>query len=276
MSFDTAEKPNWCSGCGNFSILTAIKKALQELELKPHNVVLTSGIGCSSKIPHWVKTYGFNGLHGRPVPLAEGVKLANHELKVLAFGGDGDGYAEGTNHFVHFCRRNMNVTYVVHDNQIYGLTKGQASPTSDEDFVTKTSPWGVIEKPVNPLALAIVSGATFVARGFAGDPEQLKELMKKAIKHEGSALLDVLQPCVTFNTKNTYDWYRQRVYYLSKPAETRPEAVKKALEWGKRIPLGVFYQSKEETYESKLAQLKTPLVKQKLKTCVKKLVEELK
>ncbi len=273
---ETKGKPNWCPGCGNYGIHIAVKKAISELGLKPHNVVMTSGIGCSSKLPHWVRVYAFNGLHGRPLPLAVGVKLANHNLTVIADGGDGDGYAEGTNHFVHFCRSNIDITYIVHDNQIYGLTKGQASPTSDIGMVTKTTPFGVLREPINPVLLALASGATFVARGFAGDIEGLKEILKKAISHKGAALVDVLQPCVSFNKVNTYSWYKERVYYLDKPFDTREEAMEKAMEWGDRIPIGVFYQVREKTYEEKFPQLKKPLIELKQKTNIKKLLKELK
>ena len=269
--------PNWCPGCGNFSILVALKAALAELGLKSHEVVLTSGIGCSSKIPQWVRTYAFNGLHGRPLPLAKGIQLTNHELKVIACGGDGDGYAEGTNHFIHFCRSNINVAYFVHDNQIYALTKGQASPTSDEGFITKTTPYGVIEKAVNPLLLALSAGATFVARGFAGDVNHLKGLMKKAVTHKGAAVIDILQPCVTFNRKNTYDWYNKRVYKLKNPEPTMIKAIKRAMEWGKRIPIGVFYKVREKTYQERYPVIKkTPLIKQGVKNDITKLLHELK
>ena len=251
MSLDTWDKPNWCPGCGNFGIWNALKMALTELKLPREKVVMTGGIGCSSKIPYWVNVNSFCGLHGRPVALATGVKLADPELTVIASGGDGDGFAEGTNHFIHLMRTNPNITYIVHDNQIYGLTKGQASPTSDEGFITKTTPWGAV-KALNPLTTALGSGATFVARGFAGDIKQLKDLMKKAINHKGAALLDVLQPCVTFNKQNTYAWYKERIYNLKKPLKTRVAAFKKALEWGDKIPVGVFYQSSDEVLDDQL------------------------
>lgn len=273
--FDTRGKPNWCPGCGNYSIWECMKKALEDLKLPAENVVMTSGIGCSSKLPHWVRVNCLNGLHGRPIPLGTGVKLANHKLDVIVHGGDGDGYAEGTNHFVHFCRSNINMTYVVHDNQIYGLTKGQASPTSDEGFITKTTPFGVIEKAINPITLALASGATFVARGFAGDKDHLTELFKKAIKHKGAALVDVLQPCVTFNKVNTYDWYKKRVYKI-KPLKTIDSALKKSIEWGKKIPIGVFYQNVEKTYEEKIPVLKKPLIETEYKTNIKKIIKKMK
>jgi len=273
---ETKGKPNWCPGCGNYGIWGALKLALKELELSPKNIVLTSGIGCSSKIPHWIRTYCLNGLHGRALPLAEGVKIANHELTVIACGGDGDGYAEGMNHFIHYCRSNINVKYFVHDNQIYALTKGQPSPTSDEGVITKTTPYGTIEKAINPVLLAIASGATFVARGFAGDIAHLKELMKKAIKHKGAAIIDILQPCVSFNNVNTYKWYQDRVYKLEKPLSLRMEAMKVAEQWGEKIPIGVIYETIEPAYEERIPALKkSALTKSKINN-IKGLFDELK
>lgn len=248
MSLDTWDKPNWCPGCGNFGIWNALKLALKELNLPPESVVLTGGIGCSSKIPQWVNVNAFCGLHGRTVSVAVGVKLANPKLKVIATGGDGDGYGEGGNHFLNFCKNNPNVTYFVHDNQIYGLTKGQASPTTEEGYVTKTTPWGAFNQ-LNPISLAIAAGATFIARGFAGDLNELKELMKKAINHKGAAILDILQPCVTFNKLNTYQWYKERCYYMKESFKSRAEAFNKSLEWGAKIPLGVFYDVTEKTLD---------------------------
>ena len=206
-------KPAWCPGCGNFGILRALNKALVELEIKPPQVLLVSGIGQAGKLPHYSRGNIFNSLHGRPVPPAIGAKIANPELVVIAVSGDGDAYGEGGNHFVHAMRRNHDITYLVHNNQVYGLTKGQTSPTSDLGFVTKTTPYGA-SPPINPIAIAIVAGATFVARGFAGDIDHLAELIKRGIQHKGFALVDILQPCVSFNHKNTYSWYRERVYQL--------------------------------------------------------------
>ncbi len=246
MSLETWDKPNWCPGCGNYGIWTALKKALTELGLPRDKVVMTGGIGCSSKIPYWVNVNSFCGLHGRPVALAIGVKMAKPDLTVIASGGDGDGFAEGTNHFIHLCRTNTDVNYIIHDNQIFALTKGQTSPTSDEGFISKTTPWGAV-RALNPISVAIASGATFVARGYAGDVNGLKDLIKRAIKHKGASILDVLQPCVTMNKVNTYAWYQQRVYYLKKQPKSRVDAFKKSLEWGDKIPLGVFYESNEET-----------------------------
>jgi len=273
----TKGEPNWCPGCGNFGLWNSMKKAISELKSKPYNTVITSGIGCSGKLPHWMRVYCFNGLHGRALPLAMGIKLANHNLTVIAEGGDGDGCSEGTNHFVHFCRSNINITYIIHNNQIYGLTKGQASPTSDEGFITKTTPFGVAEKAVNPVLLALASGATFAARGFAGDIDYLSKLYKKAIKHKGAALIDVLQPCVTFNHLNTYKWYQKRIYKLKKPLKARSDAMKKAMEWGDRIPIGIFYQKREKTYEERLPQLKKgALLNQEAKTNINKILKNFK
>ena len=247
----------WCPGCGNFGILNAVKSALVELELNPHQVLMVSGIGQSGKLPHYMKCNTFNSLHGRPVPPAVAVKLANPKLTVIAVSGDGDGYGEGGNHFIHAMRRNHDITYLVHNNQVYGLTKGQASPTSDSGFVTKTTPHGA-PSPVSPLALAIVSGAAFVARGFAGDVTHLSGLIKKGIIHKGFALVDILQPCVSFNHKNTYEWYRERVYKLD-DEEYDPSdkiaALEKAMEWGDRIPTGILFRQERPTFEEQFPVL---------------------
>lgn len=255
----------WCPGCYNHAILRAVKQALAELSIAPHQVMFSSGIGQAPKLPHYMKCNLFNGLHGRTLPVATGLKLANHALHVIAEGGDGDGYAEGGNHFVHAMRRNVGVTYLVHDNQIYGLTKGQASPTSDPGFVTATTPYGSYNAPEHPLALAVACDCPFVARGFAGDAEHLAGLIARAIAHPGFALVDILQPCVTFNTINAYQWYKQRVYQLGSdhdPAD-RQAAFARAMEWGERIPIGVIYQTDRPPLESQLPQLaKGPLIDQ--------------
>jgi 2-oxoglutarate ferredoxin oxidoreductase subunit beta len=261
-------KPAWCPGCGNFGILKALNKALVELEIEPHRVLLVSGIGQAGKLPHYTRGNVFNSLHGRPVPPAAGAKIANPDLVVIAVSGDGDGYGEGGNHFIHAARRNHDITYLVHNNQVYGLTKGQASPTSDAGFVTKTTPYGAAN-PVNPISLAIVSGASFVARGFAGDTEHLSGLMKKGITHRGFSLIDILQPCVSFNHKNTFQWYRERVYKLDDERSYDPgdknAALEKALEWGERIPIGVIYEEDLPVYEDQLPALREgSLVTQKI------------
>ncbi len=265
MSDYTGLKPAWCPGCGNFGILRALNKALVEMEIEPHQVLLVSGIGQAGKLPHYTKGNVFNSLHGRPVPPAIGAKIANPELTVIAISGDGDAYGEGGNHFIHAARRNHDITYLVHDNQVYGLTKGQASPTSDFGFVTKTTPRGAAN-PVNPVAMAIVAGASFVARSFAGDIDHLADLIKQGIAHRGFALIDILQPCVSFNHKNTFQWYRERVHELEQEGDDRSNkraALERALEWGEGIPIGIIYQDKLPVYEDGLPALKEqPLVRQ--------------
>ena len=271
--------PAWCPGCGNFGILSAVKKALVELNLSPHDVLLVSGIGQAGKLPHYMKGNVFNSLHGRPVPPAIGAKLANKELTVIAVSGDGDGYGEGGNHLIHAARRNHDITYLVHNNQIYGLTKGQTSPTSDIGFVTKTTPQGA-PPPVNPISLAIAAGATFVARAFAGDIDYLSSIIEQGINHRGFALIDILQPCVSFNHKNTYQWYRDRVYKMEEGKEynssDKVAAFKKAQEWGNHIPIGVFYRENKPVYESAFAALeKSTLVSQPIEPLkAEKLLDE--
>lgn len=257
--------PAWCPGCGNFSILKTFKEAVVEMGMEPHQFTIVSGIGQAAKFPHYLKCNTFNGLHGRSLPVATGLKLANHDMKVVAVAGDGDCYGEGGNHLLHAIRRNIGIKLFVHDNQIYGLTKGQASPTSMEGIKTKNQPLGVFSEQFNPLAFAIALDCSFVARGFSGDPEHLKALIKEAMNHKGFSLVDILQPCVTFNKINTYEWYRQRVYHLEpeyNPAE-RVEAFRRALEWGDRIPLGVLFRNDRPAYEKRIPIIKnTPLMKQ--------------
>lgn len=268
----------WCLGCGNFYILEAVKKALVELNLEPYQVFIVSGIGQAGKFPHYLKVNAFNGLHGRALPTATAAKIANHELVIIAVGGDGDGYGEGGNHFLHALRRNIDITYLVHDNQVYGLTKGQASPTSDLGFVTKATPQGVFSRPINPLTLAIAAEATFVARGFAGDREHLAGLIAKGIRHKGFSFIDVLQPCPSMNLKNTFKWYRDRVYRLDEKeydASDKSKAFLKAQEWGDRIPVGIFYREARPTFTDYLSALKDkPLVKQDLHLELAPLLEE--
>jgi 2-oxoglutarate ferredoxin oxidoreductase subunit beta len=259
------QTPAWCPGCGNFGILRAFKDALLGLGIEPHQFTIVSGIGQSSKFPHYLRCNTFNGLHGRSLPVATGIRLANHEMLVIAVAGDGDCYGEGGNHFVHAIRRNINVKLFVHDNQIYGLTKGQPSPTSMEGMVTKNQPFGVFSEQLNPLALAIALDCSFVARGFAGETEHLRMLMKEAILHKGFALIDILQPCVTFNKINTYDWYRQRVYHIEPEynPENRIGAFQRALEWGEKIPLGILYQNHRLILEERIPVIQDkPLVRQ--------------
>jgi 2-oxoglutarate ferredoxin oxidoreductase subunit beta len=267
--YDGPVSPDWCPGCGDFGVLNAMKRAALQLGLLPHELMFVSGIGCSSNLPGFIHSYGVHSLHGRAVPVATGIHLANPDLHVVITGGDGDGYGIGMGHFIHAMRRNLDLTYVVMDNQIYGLTTGQASPTTMKEVRTKTTPRGNAELPINPLALAIVSGATYVARGFSGDTRQLADLFAGAIAHKGFALVDVFSPCVTFNKVNTYAWFKQRVYSLADEESYDPSdpeaALRKAFEWGDRIPLGLFYQSEQPTYEdSELVLQRGPLVKQPL------------
>jgi len=238
----------WCPGCGNIPILRTLKDALAELDLDPAQVVLVSGIGQAAKTPHYVKTNVFNGLHGRALPPATAIKACNPRLTVIVESGDGDMYGEGGNHFIHTIRRNPDITNIVHDNMVYGLTKGQASPTSQTGFKTPVQPGGVFAEPFNPLAVAIALDAGFVARANAQDREQTKELMKKAITHKGYALLDIFQPCVTYNKINTYQWFKEHTYYLddSHDPHNRMQAFEKALQTD-RLPLGVFYLNPHKT-----------------------------
>jgi 2-oxoglutarate/2-oxoacid ferredoxin oxidoreductase subunit beta len=247
-------EPAWCPGCGNYSILKAFTEALVELSMEPHQFTIVSGIGQAGKFPHYLRCNTFNGLHGRSLPVATGIRLTNHTMSVVAEAGDGDCYGEGGNHLIHAIRRNIGVKLFVHNNQIYGLTKGQASPTSMEGMVTKNQPFGVLSEQMNPLAMAIALDCSFVARGFAGDPAHLKGLMKEAMGRRGFTLVDILQPCVTFNKVNTYGWYRQRVYHLDKDydPEDRIGAFAKALEWGDRIPLGVIYRNGRPAFEERI------------------------
>jgi 2-oxoglutarate ferredoxin oxidoreductase subunit beta len=271
-------QPAWCPGCGNFGILNALKKALVELALEPHKVLMVSGIGQAGKLPHYTRGNVLNVLHGRTLPSSAGAKIANPELTVIAVGGDGDGYGEGGNHFLHSARRNHDITYLVHNNQVYALTKGQASPTSDVGFVTKTTPHGA-PMMLNSLAVAIAAGGTFVARGFSGDPDHLTGLIKSGIQHRGFALIEILQPCVSFNHRNTYAWYKERAYKLeetSHQAGDRFAAMEKSQEWGERIPIGVLYRQERPTFEDEFPVLgKGPLAKQAIDPAqVGKLLDE--
>jgi 2-oxoglutarate/2-oxoacid ferredoxin oxidoreductase subunit beta len=250
----------WCPGCGNFGILEALKQALSELNIKPTDLVVVSGIGQAPKTPHYFWTNMFNGLHGRSLPVAAGVKAANPNLLVIVEGGDGDMYGEGGNHFLHAIRRNMNIVHLVHNNMVYGLTKGQASPTSEVGFKTPVQVDGVISEPLNPIAVAIAQDASFVARAYSADLDKTKEMIKAAIKHEGYALIDIFQPCVTFNTVNTYKWFKEHTYYLAAEHNSldRNQAFAKAIEKDK-LPLGIFYQRQGEPFEKKQRIYKSSL-----------------
>lgn len=276
--FDTPTTNTWCPGCGNFSILMTVKQAIAELELPREEVVAVTGIGCHGKITDYINVNGIHTIHGRVLPVATAIKIANDRLTVLGFAGDGDAFNIGIGHFPHAARRNVNMTYIIHDNLIYGLTTGQTSPTSKQGFVTKTSPRGEWSVAINPLTQALTSHVSFVSRTFAGEPQHMKEVLKKAIKHQGFALVDVLQPCVTFNRVNTYQFYKERIYKLEEEEHDLSnwsEAYKKAEEWGDRIPIGIFYQEERPTYEKNFPALeKGPLIDQSLEREMDKLFEE--
>lgn len=261
--FDSTETA-WCPGCGNFGILSALKQALTGLGKEPHEVLVCSGIGQAAKMPQYINTNGFNGLHGRALPPAAAAKIANRALTVIVNTGDGDSYGEGGNHFIHNIRRNVDITHFVHDNQIYGLTKGQASPTTGLGHVTGVQTMGNIIPPMNPVLLAVSLNASFVARAFSGDVAHLVTIMKDAINHQGYALVDILQPCVSFNKVNTFQWYSQRVYRLDESYNPHDwaKALEKAAEWGDRIPIGVIYKCDRPTFEDGIKHLKDgrPLV----------------
>src|SRR5438034_5133803 len=237
--------PDWCPGCGDFGVLHALKQAIAELGLYPNEVLTISGIGCSSNLPGYINTYGMHTLHGRALAVATGAQLANHRLKVIVTGGDGDGYGIGGNHFLHTMRRNVDLTYIVMDNQIYGLTTGQASPTSIKGMKTKSTPFGSVENEINPIPLAIVGGATYVARGFTGKQKHLVEILKGAIQHRGFALVDVFSPCVTYNKDNTYQWFNPRVKILEDEGHNPGDfnkAIERGYQWGEEIPIGLFWK----------------------------------
>ncbi len=239
--------PDWCPGCGDFGVLNSMRKACLELKLRPNEILTISGIGCSSNFPGFFNSYGMHTLHGRALAVATGAKLANHELTVIVTGGDGDGYGIGGNHFTHTARRNVDLTYIVMDNQIYGLTTGQVSPTSSQGMKTKSTPFGSVEAPVNPITAAIMNGATFIARGFSGDTKQLTMLMMQAIQHEGFALINVYSPCVTFNHDNDFPFFKPRVTRLEDEGHDTSDwkaACEKAMVWGDTIYTGVFLQKK--------------------------------
>jgi len=237
--------PDWCPGCGDFGVLNSLQKVCADLGLQPHEIVTVSGIGCSSNFPGFFNAYGMHTLHGRALAVGTGVKMANHKLTVIATGGDGDGYGIGGNHLVHTARRNVDITYLVMNNQIYGLTTGQISPSSSVGMKTKSTPFGNVEMPVNPITSSIMNGATFVARGFSGDAKHLQELMKKAIQHKGFSLVDIFSPCVTFNHDNTYTFFRPRVKKLEDEGHDPSDwkaACEKGLIWGDEIYTGLFLE----------------------------------
>jgi 2-oxoglutarate ferredoxin oxidoreductase subunit beta len=259
----------WCPGCGNHAILEAVKQALVELGMKPHDIAFVSGIGQAAKAPHYLRCNAFNGLHGRTLPVATGLKLANHELTVLAEGGDGDGYTEGGNHVIHALRRTVDINYLVHNNQVYGLTKGQTSPTSDLGFVSKTTPMGSLYPPLNPLLLAIAMNGSFVARGFSGEQDHLAQIIVEGIRHRGFAFIDILQPCVSFNKVNTFQWYKERIYNIRDDSAYDPldraQAFQRGQEWGEKIPIGVIYRTERPCLNDQQPAIKErSLVRQKI------------
>ena len=257
--FRNSVKPNWCPGCGDFSVQAAIQKAAANLGLEPEEVALITGIGCSGRLSGYINSYGVQGIHGRALPLAQGVKMANKDLTVIASGGDGDGYAIGMGHTIHALRRNMNITYIVMDNQIYGLTKGQTSPSSAVGFVTKSTPKGNIEKNVAPLELALSSGATFVAQGFSSDIKALTKLIEDAINHDGFSFVNVFSPCVTYNKVNTYDWFKEHLTSIEDIENYDPTdkqlAMKTVLEHESLVKGIVYQDTTTPSYESQIEEL---------------------
>jgi 2-oxoglutarate ferredoxin oxidoreductase subunit beta len=259
--FNTDEKSTWCPGCGDFGIVVGLKRALTELGIGPHQVMFTSGIGCGSKLPHYIWANEFNSLHGRPVPVATGIRLAApNKFTVISVSGDGDSYGIGVGHLIHTARRNVNMVQVVENNQVYALTKGQYSPTSQPGLVTTTSPEGSIEAALNGLGTAIMAGASFVARGFSGDPRGMADLLARAIEHPGYALVEILQDCVIYNRVNSTKWYRERIYNLQEEDHDTSDmrsAIDRSMEWGDRIPTGILFQNTDRpTYEEQVPAIK--------------------
>lgn len=263
-----AQDNTWCPGCGDFAVVAGMQRAMVNLGLKPSDVVATTGIGCSGKFNYYFGSYAFNSMHGRSLPVAQAIKIANRDLVVVAAGGDGDGYGIGVGHFIHACRRNIDITYIVMDNHIYGLTTGQTSPTSKKGFKTKTTPFGSAEYPIRPLPLALASGCGFIAQGFSGNVRQLTELFEAAISHKGFALVNVLSPCVTFNKEETYDWWREQTTDLAAregyDASDRTQAFAMLQETDSLVT-GVIYKEERPSYEDELPNFDpNPLIDQDL------------
>ncbi len=263
--FDVQTENSWCPGCGNFGIQSALKSALDAEGLQPHEVLLVSGIGQAAKLPHFLNANGFNGLHGRALPAALGAQVANHSLKIFVSTGDGDALAEGGNHLIHNMRRNIDIVHMLHDNQVYGLTKGQASPTTPFGQATTLQTSGVRVIPINPTTLAISSGATFVARSFSGDQEHLQKIIRAALHHKGYALIDILQPCPSFNKINTLKWYKDNIFELDENYDptNKVKAFEMSLKWGEAdgIPVGILYQESRPTFLEECHHLsETPMV----------------
>lgn len=262
-------KPNWCPGCGDFSVQASIQRAAANLGLEPEQLAIVSGIGCSGRISGYINCYGFHGIHGRSLPIAQGLKMANRELTVIASGGDGDGFAIGMGHTVHAIRRNIDITYIVMDNQIYGLTKGQTSPRSSFGFQTKSTPQGSIEPALTPLELAIAAGATFVAQSFSSNLKQLTSLIEEGIKHKGFSFINVFSPCVTFNKINTYDWFKEHIVDLEDVPNYDPSdrtmAMTKIMETGGMLTGLIYRNPEKKSYEELVPGFREqPLAKQNL------------
>jgi 2-oxoglutarate ferredoxin oxidoreductase subunit beta len=249
---DKTGKPNWCPGCGDFGIEMALKQAMAKMDLDPDQVTFVSGIGCGANMPYWFSTYGAITLHGRALPFATGAKLANHSQNVVVEGGDGDGYGIGMGHFVHAMRRNANITYLVGNNTVYGLTKGQVSPTAEKGCKSPSTPFGKADDPINPMAIALASGCTFVARGYSGNLPHLVNLIVEGFRHKGFAFIDILQPCVTYDKVHGFKYYQDRTYDLASEGHSDSDysaAYKKAMEGPERLPIGIFYREQKEVYE---------------------------
>jgi len=259
-NYEGYKKPTWCPGCGDFAILSVLKKTFAKLKIDPTQTVVVSGIGCSGKSYAFIYSNGINTLHGRVLPIATGIKLANPDLKVVVLSGDGDTLAIGGNHFIHTARRNVDITLIIMDNKIYGLTKGQFSPTSNQGFITVSSPYGSKEFPVDPVVLALTSGASFVARAFSGEVNSLTQIIEEGIKHKGFAVIDVLSPCVTFNKVNTYEWYRENIEFIpeNRDLSNLKEAFTLAVYTNGKIPLGIFYKKERPTYHELMLDSKNP------------------
>ena len=274
--YDTSAVNTWCPGCGNFSILNVVKQTLGELNIEPWDAVAVTGIGCHGKFTDYIGVNGIHTIHGRVLPVATAIKLSNHDLTVLGFAGDA--FNIGMGHFAHAARRNVDLTYIVHDNLIYGLTTGQTSPTSKRGYVSKTSPRGSWEKAINPLTQALTAGATFVSRAYVGEFSHFKEVLKQAIDHDGFALVDVLQPCISWNKVNTYEFYRDRVFKLEDTSHNPEDwdlAYLRAEQWEDKIPIGVFYKSEEAPYRESFPALKKgTLVNQPIRRDMEKLFKE--
>ncbi|MCA9308115.1 2-oxoacid:ferredoxin oxidoreductase subunit beta [candidate division WWE3 bacterium] len=256
----TPNVPNWCPGCGDFGIWSAFKLAAQKKGWDSSNSAIVAGIGCHGHMVNFVQITAFEGLHGRSLPVASGIKMANNNLNVFSFSGDGDSLAEGCNHFVHTARRNHDITLILHDNAVYGLTTGQTSPRSPKGYVSKSTPAGSVEEPLNPLTMAIASGATFVAREYAGNIEQISELLIAANEHRGFSLVVILQPCVTFNHMYTHYFFQKNTYYLDKTHDitNKLHALEKSMEWDlNKIPLGIFYKVESPSYEDQIPVLQS-------------------